>query len=103
MCGPIRLASASGIFGQVHAVVPGQMLEQVVRADLVALVGRVRDPVDQQEQVFHACQPRLRTMYGPMKFATGSGSFFHILMNNWYFGFSGLLSGSACDAYSLYS
>jgi hypothetical protein len=42
-------------------------------------------------------------MYGPMKFATGSGSFFHILMNSWYFGFSGLLSGRAVAPYSLYS
>ena len=89
--------------GQVHPVRQRQMFQEVVRADLVALVRRIRNPVDQQQQVFHAVQPRLRTMYGPIKLATGSGSLRHILMNSAYFGLSGLLSGRDCDAYSLYS
>jgi hypothetical protein len=42
-------------------------------------------------------------MCGPMMLAIASGIFFHSLMNSWYFGFSGLLSGTWADSYRRYS
>ena len=55
----------------------------------------------EEEEIVH--QPRLRAMYGPSRFATGSGSFRHIAMNARYFGFSGLFSGTFGARISLYS
>ena len=81
---------------QVHGEAPREMAQQVVRPDLVTLVGRERDPVDQVEQRFHAPhQPRLRTIEGPSALATGRGRRRHSLMNARYFGFAGLFCGIA--------
>jgi hypothetical protein len=43
---------------QVHLMPRHQVLEQVVRAHLVALVGRVRQAVHQVQQVGHRCRRR---------------------------------------------
>jgi len=41
-----------------HAVAPRQVAQQVVRPDLVALVGRIRDPVRQQQDVASHRSPK---------------------------------------------
>jgi hypothetical protein len=61
--------------GEVHARTTDQMTQKVPRADLVALVGRVRQAMCQEEDVGPA-HPRPRETIGPSVFATGSGSRF---------------------------
>src|SRR5687767_8629229 len=93
-----QLAGILPVFGridkgsQVNAVARGQRLQQVERADLVALVGRIRDPVDEVKKVLH---PRWRARKGPTVRLTHSGSLRHSAMKRWYFGLVGLMSGTA--------
>ena len=54
---------------------PGQRLEDVVRTDLVAAIGRKRDAV-RKEQDF-AAHARPRAISGPMRLASGNGRRFH--------------------------
>ncbi len=58
-----------------------QMLEQMVGADLVPLVGRVGHAVNKEKEMFHR-HPRFLTICGPIALATDSGKRCHILMNN---------------------
>jgi fructoselysine-6-P-deglycase FrlB-like protein len=74
-----------------HAVAAGEVPQKVIGAHLVALVGRVREPMREKEQRFH--QPRLLTRCGPMRFATEMGRWRQSAMSARYFGLSGLFSG----------
>jgi len=59
---------------QKHLMLPDQVLEQVVGAHFVALVGRVGQPVYQVKQFAHRrCYPRWRTTNGPSQLASASG------------------------------
>ena len=78
---------------EVHAMRAREVTEDVPRADLVALVGRIGDAVREEQQILHAVQPSPRTIGGPSRLATGSGRRFQAAMNSRYFGLSGLWSG----------
>ena len=79
---------------EVHGVARGEEAQQMMRANLVALVGRIRDAVREVEQRLHG-QPRFRTMCGPSAVATPRGSRRHSAMKARYFGLAGLFCGTA--------
>jgi hypothetical protein len=54
----------------------------VVRADLVAAIGRKGDAMGQEQDFAHD-QASPRAMNGPTRLATGSGSFCHRRMRAW--------------------
>src|SRR5690348_13549398 len=85
---------------EMNAEIASEATEHVPGADLLALVGRVRHAMRQEQQIAHVRQPRPRTIGGPSRFAIGSGSRFHAAMNSRYFGLSGLCSGTACPGAS---
>src|ERR1044072_7056889 len=79
------------VVGEAGEVDPGQrgkVPEDVPRADLVAAVGRKRDPVGEEEDVAH--QPSPRAIGGRSRWASGSGIRFHKATCSRYFGPSGL-------------
>ena len=79
---------------QKHAVVRSQMLEQVVGAHFVPLVGRIGQPVNQKKQVAHDwVQPRLRTINGPNQFARAKGMRRQVLIISLYLALLGLFCG----------
>ncbi len=78
---------------EMDAMRARQVAEDVPGTDLVALVGRIGDAVRQEQQVAHHAQPSPRTIGGPSRLATASGSRFQAAMNSRYFGLSGLWSG----------
>ena len=90
---------------KMHAVGLREMAEHVPGANLVALVGRIRHAMRQEQQVAHCpalrLQPSPRTIGGPSRLATGSGSRFQAAMNSRYFGLSGLWSGIVAPGASL--
>lgn len=87
---------------QMHAVVGCEIFEQMIGADLVAFIRRIRNAVNQQEQVVHV-QPRFLAIGGPIILVSANGSFFHILMNISYLGLVGLTLGSALALTRKYS
>ncbi len=90
---------------EVNAIARRQVLEQVERTHLVALVRRKGDAMREKEQRFHVVrdQPRLRTMCGPSALAAGRGKRRHSAMNARYFGLSGLFCGTSARVSSWYS
>jgi hypothetical protein len=88
---------------QVHPV-PLPVAQQVVRAHLVALVGRVRQAVHQvQELPCRAAQPRLRTMNGPSQLASPMGMRRQVSISSLYLALDGLFCGTASRLYRQYS
>ena len=79
-----------GEAGEVHPREPGQMLQHVPRADLVAAIGRERDAMGEEQDVVH--QPSPRAIGGPSRLATQSGRRCHSAICIRYFGLSGLTS-----------
>ncbi len=75
-----------------NPVLGRQVLEQVVGADLVALVRRVGQAMDEVEDVGHG-QPRLRTMCGPSQLARPIGMRRQASMNSLYLALFGLFCG----------
>ena len=69
----VRRALAKG--ADMDRPPPGQSLEQVVRADLVAAIGRKGHAVPEEQCLAH--QPSPREIQGPSRLATCSGSRFH--------------------------
>ena len=59
----------------VDAAASRQMLQQIEAPDLVAAIGRKRDPVDDEQDLAH--QPRPDAISGPARLAIQSGSFRH--------------------------
>jgi hypothetical protein len=95
--GPERLAKAGevrgvgfvvGEAGEMDPAEAGEMPQLVERADLVAAVGRIGDSVGEVEQL--RPQPSPRAMGGPIRLASGSGSFFQSATCSRYLGSSGL-------------
>ena len=83
---------------EVDLVAGGQVAQQVVRAHLVALVGRVRHAVHQVQQLGHggkAGQPRLRTSIGPSALARPMGMRRQVSISSLYLGLLGLFWGTA--------
>lgn len=82
-----------------HPMPPRQLTQDVEGPDLVALVGRKRNAMNQVEQraavVCHRAHPRLRTMCGPIVLATASGRRRHMAMKARYLGLSGLFWGTS--------
>ena len=69
-----RVARVIDKAAEKHPVALGQMPEHVVRAQLVALVGRKWNPVHQIQNIRHGrAQPRLRTRIGPSQLARPAG------------------------------
>ena len=108
-----RCSDTRHIFGRVDKgremdpIPLGEVPQHVPCPDLVALVGRIGDPVRKKQNILHAsghdtaCQPRPRTIGGPSRAATASGSFFQSFTNRANFGLSGFRSGTFCPAASL--
>ena len=90
-----RIALVVGEAGEMDPAERREMLEQVPRADLVAPVGRERDPVGEEENVLH---PSPRAICGPIRLASGSGSFFHKATCSRYLGSSGLTERGAAPS-----
>ena len=78
-----------------HPVSRHQMLEQVIRAHLVALVGRVRQAMHQVQEIGHADYPRLRTMNGPSQLASPIGMRRQVSISSLYLALDGLFCGIA--------
>jgi hypothetical protein len=87
---------------KVQLVARGEVAQQVVRTDLVALVRRKRNAVAQKQQRLHV-HPRLRTMPGPSAFATARGRRCQTAISARYFGLVGLFCGMASRLSSAYS
>ena len=78
-----------------HAMACQQVFQQVVRPHLVALVRRVRQPVDQIKQVGHAGYPRFRTTKGPSQLARPIGMRRHASIIRRNLALAGLFCGTA--------
>jgi len=88
---------------QKNLVLLQQVFEQVVRADLVALVGWVGQPVHQVKQLAHArVQARLRTMNGPNQLASPMGMRRQVSINSLNLALEGLFCGMASRLYRQY-
>src|SRR5436853_2994143 len=91
------VALVVGEAGEMHPAEPGEVPQLVERADLVPPVGRIRDPVGEEEELGHQASPRAIT--GPSTLARGSGSFCQSAIFSRYLGSSGLIArGSAPSA-----
>ena len=66
-----------GEAADMHGRQIGERLQHVMRADLVAPVGRERQPVGEDQDFAH---PSPRAISGPSRLATASGSRFHSAM-----------------------
>src|SRR5690606_23231423 len=88
---------------QMHLMAGRQMPQLVPGADLVPLVGGIGNAVREEQDPGHAPYPRFRAMSGPSWLATASGRRRQVLIISAYLGFSGLMSGTARPAFTLYS
>ena len=76
---------------------PGQVPQQIPRADLVATIGRPGQPVREEKDIPH--QPSPRAIQGPTILATASGKRCQTAILALYLGLSGLTArGSAPSA-----
>lgn len=86
-----------------HLMPLRKVAQHMKRPHFVALVGRVRKAMNEEEDARHLSYPRLRTMNGPMKFASHNGMRFQVWIRNRYFGLFGLFCGTLSRPKSLYS
>ena len=93
MLGVLPVARIVDEAPEVHHVRAGEVRQEVIGADLFALVGRIGDAMREKQDLRQSPHPRPREIPGPSALATNRGRRRHTAIRTAYFGFSGLRLG----------